>query len=172
MQVVGTYGFKRTSMDDVASAVGISRPALYQHFSNKQDIYRAMLQTMCEASLDAARQASHGENTLAKRLGAAIHCAVIEPHAAVEDWPHGAELLTLKGELGQDILDEWSRGLEALLQDVLQAEAGELAPDLTMVIVRTIEGTKTRGLKAAQMAQEIERLIHVVARAVAANSAG
>lgn len=31
-------GFANTSMDDVASALGISKPALYQYFRSKQDI--------------------------------------------------------------------------------------------------------------------------------------
>ncbi|MCA6113128.1 TetR/AcrR family transcriptional regulator [Bradyrhizobium cenepequi] len=31
-------GFANTSMDDVASALGISKPALYQYFKSKQDI--------------------------------------------------------------------------------------------------------------------------------------
>ncbi|MEO1613491.1 MAG: helix-turn-helix domain-containing protein, partial [Pseudomonadota bacterium] len=39
--VFGRYGFKRCSMEDIAEAAGMSRPALYQHFKNKTEIFRA-----------------------------------------------------------------------------------------------------------------------------------
>jgi len=37
------YGFKKTSMDDVAKSVSISRQALYLHFSTKEDLFQAAL---------------------------------------------------------------------------------------------------------------------------------
>ena len=36
-----SYGFKRTTMADIADAAGMSRPALYLLFKNKTDIFRA-----------------------------------------------------------------------------------------------------------------------------------
>jgi AcrR family transcriptional regulator len=35
------YGFRRTSMGSIAEAADVSRPALYQYFTNKDDIFRA-----------------------------------------------------------------------------------------------------------------------------------
>jgi AcrR family transcriptional regulator len=43
------YGFKKTSMDDVARAVGISRQALYLHFQTKEALFRAMVAHTLEA---------------------------------------------------------------------------------------------------------------------------
>lgn len=37
------YGFKKTSMDDLAKAVGISRQALYKKYGNKELIFEAMV---------------------------------------------------------------------------------------------------------------------------------
>jgi AcrR family transcriptional regulator len=42
MKVFLAYGFQRTTMDDIARAAEISRPALYLLFRNKTDIYRAL----------------------------------------------------------------------------------------------------------------------------------
>src|SRR6266536_3276740 len=36
------YGFKKTSMDDVARAAGLSRAGLYLHFANKTELFRAV----------------------------------------------------------------------------------------------------------------------------------
>ena len=42
-EVFITYGFRKTSMDDIARAAGMSRPGLYQLFANKTDIFRALV---------------------------------------------------------------------------------------------------------------------------------
>ena len=41
-QAFATYGYRRTSMEDVARVAGLSRTALYQHFRNKEDIFRSL----------------------------------------------------------------------------------------------------------------------------------
>jgi AcrR family transcriptional regulator len=46
--VFGRYGFRKTSMDAVAKAAGISRPGLYLLFPNKEDLYRATMQGVLE----------------------------------------------------------------------------------------------------------------------------
>ena len=51
------YGFRKTSMDDVAAAADISRPGLYLHFPSKQELFRATVLRALEADLAAAQQA-------------------------------------------------------------------------------------------------------------------
>lgn len=36
-------GYEHTSLDDIASAAGITKPVLYRHFTGKQDLYLAVL---------------------------------------------------------------------------------------------------------------------------------
>ena len=43
VQVFARNGFHSTSMNDVADAVGVTKPVLYQHFDSKQDLYLALL---------------------------------------------------------------------------------------------------------------------------------
>jgi len=38
--VFAEHGFRRTSMAMIAEAVGLSRPALYQYFDNREDVFR------------------------------------------------------------------------------------------------------------------------------------
>ena len=52
-----TYGFKKTSMDDIAKQAGVSRPALYQLFKNKTDIFRALSHDLMENSVAKAGRA-------------------------------------------------------------------------------------------------------------------
>ncbi|MEM8621243.1 MAG: TetR/AcrR family transcriptional regulator [Actinomycetota bacterium] len=41
--VFATAGFYGASMNDVADAVGVTKPVLYQHFDSKHDLYRALI---------------------------------------------------------------------------------------------------------------------------------
>ncbi|MFB9777221.1 TetR/AcrR family transcriptional regulator [Brevibacterium otitidis] len=50
-------GYHTTSMDDVAEAAGVSKPVLYQHFSSKQDLYLAAIDTAAESFAEAIRSA-------------------------------------------------------------------------------------------------------------------
>ena len=42
-EVFGTYGYKKTSMQDIADALDISRPALYQYYKNKEAVFLALV---------------------------------------------------------------------------------------------------------------------------------
>ena len=54
LAVFARYGFKRATMEDVASEAGISRPALYQSYENKAAIFAALAVALGQASCDAA----------------------------------------------------------------------------------------------------------------------
>ena len=36
------YSFRKTSMEDIAKAAGISRASIYSYFQNKDDIFRSV----------------------------------------------------------------------------------------------------------------------------------
>ena len=48
-------GFRGVSLEEIASAVGISGPALYRHFSNKQAILTAVLEDVSVRLLEGGR---------------------------------------------------------------------------------------------------------------------
>lgn len=76
------YGFKKTAMDDIARAVGISRQALYLHFRNKEVLFQATVKHTIEAMCDTARAvlARHDLELEERLLGAyeAIHGSTID----------------------------------------------------------------------------------------------
>src|SRR5258706_15977769 len=56
LAVFGRYGFRKTSMDEVARAADISRQGLYLYFASKEDLFREALTKMMAdglAALDA-----------------------------------------------------------------------------------------------------------------------
>lgn len=49
------HGFRSTSMEDIASAVGVTKPVLYQHFDSKEELYLMVVEGAGRRVLSAAR---------------------------------------------------------------------------------------------------------------------
>jgi TetR/AcrR family transcriptional regulator len=61
-------GFAATSMADIASAAGMSRPALYQYFQNKRDIFASAFVALFDDHVDRALEALDANGSNAERL--------------------------------------------------------------------------------------------------------
>lgn len=59
------YGFRRTSMEDIAKAAGMSRAALYLHFRNKEDIQRSMTVAYYDSVASKVEEAFSQEGSVA-----------------------------------------------------------------------------------------------------------
>src|SRR4030095_7103104 len=66
------YGFRRTSMADIAAEAGLSRAALYLQFPNKEAIFRGLSEHLHDEALARASAVLAGDGPLADRLRAAI----------------------------------------------------------------------------------------------------
>ncbi len=70
--VFARYGYRKTSMDDVARAAGVSRQGLYLSFANKEELFRRALEHSLSDQLTCAIAAlSRAEDSLETRLIAA-----------------------------------------------------------------------------------------------------
>jgi TetR/AcrR family transcriptional regulator, regulator of autoinduction and epiphytic fitness len=76
LEVFGRYGFRKTSMDDVARAAGISRQGLYLHFASKEALFRAAVRQEFDTALAEASRCLDEE-------GAALDQRVI---GALDAW--------------------------------------------------------------------------------------
>jgi len=54
LAVFARYGYRKTSMEEVARAAQLSRQGLYLHFATKEDLFREVVRTSLEGSLQAA----------------------------------------------------------------------------------------------------------------------
>jgi TetR/AcrR family transcriptional regulator of autoinduction and epiphytic fitness len=52
LELFGRYGFRKTSMDDIARSADISRQGLYLHFANKDALFRAAVSHEFDTALD------------------------------------------------------------------------------------------------------------------------
>jgi len=68
LAVFARFGYRKTSMDEVARAAQISRQGLYLHFANKEELLRATVRYACESSLTDALKALATDAPLPERL--------------------------------------------------------------------------------------------------------
>jgi AcrR family transcriptional regulator len=59
LEVFLKFGFRKTSMDEVARAAQVSRQGLYLHFSSKEALFRAVVEQALATALGAAGQRLH-----------------------------------------------------------------------------------------------------------------
>lgn len=171
MKVFLAYGFSRTTMDDIARAADMSRPALYLQFKNKTDIFRAIAMMVLSRSAEAAKVALAGDGAFFERMMRAIDEAFIAMMGAVVTSPHGAELLDMKSSLG-DLVVCWRDGLGEHIAAAIQGEAARNGVDLAARSLSTqlladmlldgLEGMKARISDPEAQRQAAAALIRVI----------
>lgn len=104
-QAFSTYGFRRTTMEDIARGCGISRSALYLHFRNKEDIVRQLSRHyLAQAEQDIAAALARPGLTPAETLAAALAAKDGQFMQIVMTTPHGREMLEAGMTVAADIV--------------------------------------------------------------------
>jgi AcrR family transcriptional regulator len=178
MKVFLAYGYSRVTMDDIARAAEVSRPALYLVFKNKSEIYRALGTLVLDASVDAATKLLAGEGPFAERAMAAIECSLIALMKPVLESPHGAELLDMKNTLAGDLAAMWRERLGKAFGDAISAEASRSGADLAArgltpaaladLLLDGLEGMKSRVTNPEEHREGARRLVTVIGLALRA----
>lgn len=119
----GRYGFQRTSMDQVAAEAGVAKGTVYAHFEDKEAVFRAVCQLVCDDLLARARAAASSAGPLDRRLLATLEAKFLRVFELVHRSPHASELLQSQDRLGLDIVEQADEAYLVLLEGLL-AEAG------------------------------------------------
>ena len=124
------HGYRRTSIEDVARAAGISRPSVYAHFKSKEDLFRAVSQRVHDEAFAAAETALAGDGPLGDRLAAMLQAKFGSPLAAIQSPSTALELLDENERIAGDISAESTRRYARLLRRLIEGAvaAGELDP--------------------------------------------
>lgn len=169
--VFTSYGYKRSTMDDIARAAGMSRPALYQHFANKQAIFRAYVVILRDRYLSAAQDSLDQAESIDAGITGAFEAAFIDPHRMLESTQHGIELIGVNKEIAADLFEDWMGGVETMLSDWIsaKAKAGKInlhgaAPEaIARLLASAVEGIKTRDSDMQRASSEIRLLARMIA---------
>ncbi|QPF86049.1 helix-turn-helix transcriptional regulator [Bradyrhizobium genosp. L] len=152
MLVFRRHGFRRSSIEQVAEAAGLTRQALYHHFESKEALFRAVVERVHEqamaaedAAVVAAEQAG---GDLGDILAAGMNARMKTAIASFDGSPHIEELYSEHIAQARDLYQKYS---------VLYAER------LFAVVVRTarrLQLVLPQGMSAADFARLVEMAVH------------
>ena len=167
-EVALRYGYQRMTMDDVAKACGMSRPALYLQFKNKGEIFSAIAADMLGRALERAKAALDGPGTIEHRVFAAIKCGILDPIEFLHSTAHGAELMDMKHQLAGDVMINWhSKKLEmvaaALESSGVAAVKHMSGVQLAQILLDGMDGLKMRAKTAQERHDGAKALVRLVA---------
>jgi AcrR family transcriptional regulator len=117
--IFGRYGFRRASMEDIASEAGMSRAALYLQFRNKEDIFRDLAAGLHEEALTGAEAALAGDQPLTNRLRAAVEAKTLKMIEIIQASPHGSELMDEKNRLCGTLATDSEQSFQGMLTRAL-----------------------------------------------------
>ena len=149
--VFARYGFRKTSMEEVARAAGVSRQGLYLQFANKEELFRKALEHSLNNQLIAAEAAlSRQQESLEQRLIAA--CDAWSGRFVGSLGADAADLMCASTSLAGATLTHYETRFEqAVTQAIAEsplkifcASAGMCPADLARALHATARGLKQR----------------------------
>ena len=162
-------GFDKSSMSDVASAAGVSRPTLYRSFSTKEELFLGVVSRLHNDAHAAYSAAAGSDGDLATRL-AAMATAKLTAHIDVaRSSPHGADLLDLNQRIAGDLAAAANTDFAKLVADVLKdvdsteidLTANDLSPTrAAVIVVSVIDGWKQRIMNDGATPKRWKRDVH------------
>lgn len=145
------HGVRRTTMEDIAAAAGMSRPAVYQYVRNKDEAFRHLAASIFDQTLARARAAATAGGTLAQRLDRILATKLALTQRLWQDSPHAAELLGENARVSADLDASFMAALADLLTTTITEAAAEAELALRDTDAREIAELAlalTRGLEA------------------------
>lgn len=152
------YGFARTTMADIAKAAGMSRPALYLQFPDKDAIFSRVIEKMDAQALAKIRAAIAEIGSLEEKL---LHACTRWGMHGVElaaAFPDAADLFDLRFPAVRQVY----RNFQALVVEILQTNMKTWPMPVSLQDYALTLTYGMRGLRyAAQDPQDMRRLIEV-----------
>jgi AcrR family transcriptional regulator len=178
--VFAQYGFRRTAMNDIAKAAGISRPALYLMFENKEDLFRGVVLFRQSQGIDKAISILAGTGSIAERFNTSIISFEKVFYEPVAQSPHGAELMDASISIAADLMkkgqDRLEKSLARALEEAISSKEVEftgmsMTPlAFTRLLVSSISGLKKHATSTKGLRRQISEVTGIFFKAIQAVS--
>jgi AcrR family transcriptional regulator len=125
------YSFRKTSMEDIAQAAGISRASIYSYFQNKDDIFRNVsIQLHDQAERMAEASLARSDNDIAARIEGALIARHGPFQKVATESAYGTEIYDEHHRLCRDIVSDAHNKFLKLLTGALKNAASNKEIDL------------------------------------------
>jgi AcrR family transcriptional regulator len=175
------YGYRRVSLEQIAQEAGVSRAALYLHFANKEDIFRAVSAQVHERSQQAAEAAARAPGRVEERIAAVLDAKYGKFYEIIHDSPHVSELLEERNRLCGDVSETYRKRFLRMLRGVIEeaeaagelelASAGLDAAEAAELFVDGAKGLEMSGAapqNPTRYRRRVGRLVGLLAKGLAA----
>ena len=163
--VFGRYGYQRTSMELIAKAAGISRPAVYQLFSGKDDIFRAAGTRIADELISAAEAAAAADAPTADRLYRAL-AVKLDIAAGPADARFLGDLIAEASARLPDLQASMKARHAAVIEEILGsardldlAAAAIPARDIAVVLLDALTGISQQDEPAGELRRRLRQLV-------------
>jgi AcrR family transcriptional regulator len=85
-QLLARYGYKKTTMDDVARLTGVGKGTIYLHFPSKEELILGTIDRLVDRLLDKLRSIAGSSADHAERLREMTVCRVLFRFDSVRDY--------------------------------------------------------------------------------------
>lgn len=175
--VFAQYGFRRTTMNDIAKSAGISRPALYLMFENKEDLFQGLAAHRLDQAINSALSVLQASGKIADRFLESLLVFEQIFYEPIADSPHGTELMDISLSLASEIMTKkLARFHAALTKSLSEAEArGQITFARTPMKPRAfvellftaLNGVKKRALNTAEFRKLVRQLTEIFLLSIA-----
>jgi AcrR family transcriptional regulator len=90
-----TFGYAKTSMDDIAKKAGVSRPLIYVKFRNKEALFAGVYGSLTAGRIERAMQVVNGKGTRTERLVSVLEIMLVQPWAEIVGHPMSTDFYTV-----------------------------------------------------------------------------
>jgi AcrR family transcriptional regulator len=162
------YGFKRTTMSDLAEAAQMSRPALYLVFSSKEEVFRSLMAQVLQEQVDAIHAGIYQHESAAEKLIFAFEIWCVGPFTMVQLSPDAKDIFESGYTFAAETMSNAYADFEKILSDVLQpivsvqTEAKLSSGQIAHILSTAVVGFKESAASPDQLRQMIAGLIMIV----------
>lgn len=160
------YGFRKTSMEDIGRAAGLSRQTIYTKFGSKEACFEWVLKTYLSDLYGQVFDLLAQET--ATPLATLQTCFDMVVGEAVEfgKTPHGAEMLEsgmqISGTGADNLVEKYGRHLARFLQRHGLAETQSRADDLAHLLITSSRGALLNAITRKAFSDDMKRVLATV----------
>src|SRR5271156_4187936 len=178
LRLFSQYGYRRTSIEDIAREAEIAKGTVYLSFKSKEEIFRALCESLIERIESAVILARETSGPIDERLVAMLEAKFGFLFETVYRSAHAAELMDSKNRLSSDLFAQSSRRYMKVLRETIEdaTRAGELAPsrmeldtdDLAQMLVAAAHGVENNSTSGAQYHRRLREIVRVIVAGLSA----
>lgn len=167
LEVFLRYGYRKVTMDDIAQGVGISRPALYLVFPNKEAVFRDVVQAGLENLLEEIERGLAHQHSLADQLAHVFQVSSVQSFELVSRAPAASELMNASFDFVKELFDSYERRQTDILARLIRAAVREpdaLQPSAharARIMISAAHGFKSKAKDVQEMKAFIGDLVRM-----------